>query len=197
MISSSVISNPTPVIPGQLSKQESAFSVLLSVLLIACGLLAILLPIEMSFGVVIVLAWLLMISGAIQFIHAFRSTGVGHGLWKVLVALVYFAAGLYCRLNLKSGIAALTLALIVFFVAQGLIDIFAYFRIGKSDASGWLLMDGVITLILGLLIWRHWPSGSLWAVGLLVGINMTTTGTTRLMLTFAARRARKSAGQNA
>jgi uncharacterized membrane protein HdeD (DUF308 family) len=177
----------------KVAKQISGFSIVLSILLIVCGFLAILLPIEMSFGVVVVVSWLLMISGVVQFIHAFRCVGVGDTVWKAIVAVLYFVAGLYLRFNLGLGVAALTLALIVFFVAQGLIDILVYLRTRKRGASSWLLLDGVITLILGLMIWRHWPSGSLWVVGLLVGINMITTGTTRLMLTVAVRRAIKAA----
>jgi uncharacterized membrane protein HdeD (DUF308 family) len=76
-------------------------------------------------------------------------------------------------------------------------DIFVYLATRKSGVSGWLLLDGVITLILGLMIWRHWPSGSLWVIGLLVGINMIMTGTTRLMLSVAVRRAMKAAAQGA
>jgi uncharacterized membrane protein HdeD (DUF308 family) len=62
------------------AKQVSRFSIGLSVLLIVCGFLAILLPMEMSFGVVVVISWLLMISGVVQFVHAFRCAGIGHTL---------------------------------------------------------------------------------------------------------------------
>jgi uncharacterized membrane protein HdeD (DUF308 family) len=179
------------------SKRVSGFSIILSILLIICGFLAILLPIEMSFGVVVVIAWLLMISGVVHFVHAIRCKGIGDGLWKGLVAVIYFLTGLYFRLNLGIGIAALTLALIAFFVAHGIIEIFGYFRSRKSGASGWLLVNGIITLILGLMIYRHWPSGSMWVIGTLVGISMIITGTTRLMLTIAIRAARKAIVQPA
>jgi uncharacterized membrane protein HdeD (DUF308 family) len=49
-------------------------------------------------------------------------------------------------------------------------------------------MDGIVTLILGLLVWRQWPSSSLWVIGTLVGISMIFTGATRLMISLAARR---------
>jgi uncharacterized membrane protein HdeD (DUF308 family) len=175
------------------AKRASGFSIFLSILLIVCGLLAILLPIEMSIGVVIVIAWLLMISGIFQVIHAFRSSGVGHILWKIVVALVYFATGLFLYMRPGIGIATLTFVIIVFLLAEGVLDILFYFRTRKIGASGWVLFDGIVTLILGLMIWRHWPSGSLWVIGFLVGINMIMTGTTRLMLSLAVRRALKTA----
>lgn len=118
MVSSSAIANPAPTIRSQLSQHGSGLSIVLSVLLIACGFLAILLPIEMSFGVALGVAWLLMISGVVQFTHArLQRCWV---LWKILVAIVFFGTGLYLRLNLGREIAALTLVLIAFFVAPGI-----------------------------------------------------------------------------
>jgi uncharacterized membrane protein HdeD (DUF308 family) len=181
----------------KLTKRVSGFSIVLSILLIVCGFLAILLPIEMSFGVVIVIAWLLMIGGVLQFINAIRGRTAGNRVWTAIIAVIYFIMGLFLRLNLGIGVVALTMALIGFFVAQGVIDIVVYFRTRNNGASGWLLFEGVITLILGLMIWRHWPSGSLWVIGTLVGINMIMTGTTRLMLALAVRRATRVIGQTA
>ena len=163
-------------------------SIFLSILLIVCGFLAILLPVEMSLGVVIVISWLLMLGSVMQFIHVFRCRGIGQAIWKAVIALLYLVTGVYLRLNPGVGLVTLTVVLIAFFVMQGLIDIFTYLSVRKRRASGWLLLEGVITLVLGLMIWRHWPSSSLWVIGTLVGINMIVTGTTRLMLTIALRR---------
>jgi uncharacterized membrane protein HdeD (DUF308 family) len=54
--------------------------------------------------------------------------------------------------------------------------------------SGWLLVDGIVTLILAIMIWRAWPSSSLWAIGTLVGISMVFSGCARLTISLAARR---------
>jgi uncharacterized membrane protein HdeD (DUF308 family) len=187
MSSSPAVPDGTPGALGKLAKRVSGFSIVLSILLIICGFLAILLPIEMSFGVVIVIAWLLMISGVVQVIHAIRGKTAGSRVWTAIIGVIHFIMGLFLRLDLGIGVAALTLALIGFFVVQGVIDIVVYFRTRKAGASGWLLFEGVITLILGLMIWRHWPSSSLWVIGTLVGINMIMTGMTRLMLALAIR----------
>jgi uncharacterized membrane protein HdeD (DUF308 family) len=177
------------------SNRVSAFSIVLSVLLIVCGFVAIMLPAEMSVGVVIVLSWALMISGVMQFIHVFRCKGIGDGIWKALIALLFLATGLYLRFNLGVGIVTLTLALIAFFVAQGVVDIVTYFRTRRSRASGWLLFEGLLNFLLGVLIWRHWPSSSLWVIGTLAGINMIIIGITRLMMTIAVRRAMNTVAQ--
>jgi uncharacterized membrane protein HdeD (DUF308 family) len=197
MSSSPTVPDRSPDPLGRLARRVSGFSIVLSILLIVCGFLAILLPIEMSIGVVIVISWLLMIGGVIQFINAIRGRTAGSRFWTGVIAIIHFGMGLFFRLDPGIGLAALTLALIAFFIAQGVIGIVAWFRTRESGASGWLLFESAITLLLGLMIWRHWPSGSLWVIGTLVGINMIMTGTTRLMLALAVRQASKTIGQSA
>jgi uncharacterized membrane protein HdeD (DUF308 family) len=170
----------------------SGTSTVWAILLIVFGFLAISLPLATSFGVVVVIAWLIVFSGTFQFIHAFRSQGAGSILWKVLVAILYLIVGIYFLMNPAIGVAGFTLALALFFVAEGVMDFVAYFQNLNAGGSGWILMNGVVTLILGLLVWRQWPSSSLWVIGTLVGISMIMTGTARLMITLAARRVENS-----
>ena len=171
-----------------LSKLGSGTSIVWAILLIVFGFLAIALPFATSWGVVVVIAWLIIFSGGFQFIHAFQSQGVGHILWKLLVAILYVIVGIYFLLHPLMGVAAFTFALAVFFVVEGVFDLVAYFQARNAAGSGWILFDGIVTLILGLLVWRQWPSSSLWVIGTLVGISMIMTGTTRLMMGLSARR---------
>ena len=82
----------------------------------------------------------------------------------------------------------LTLLLVVFFVVEALWKIFAYFN--YRPATGWLavLVSGVLTLVLGVLIWIQWPVSGLWAVGVLVGVDLVTTGISLLALFATIRR---------
>jgi uncharacterized membrane protein HdeD (DUF308 family) len=171
-----------------LSNLGSGKSIVWAILLIVFGFLAIALPFATSWGVVVVVAWLIVFSGGFQFIHAFQSKGVGSILWKLLVAVLYLIVGLYFLLHPLIGVAAFTFALAIFFVVEGVFDLVAYFQGRHVPGSGWILFDGIITLLLGLLVWRQWPSSSLWVIGTLVGISMIMTGTTRLMLGMAAKR---------
>jgi uncharacterized membrane protein HdeD (DUF308 family) len=171
-----------------LSNPGSGMSIVWAILLIVFGFLAIAIPFATSWGVVLVIAWLIVFSGVFQFIHAFQSKGVGHILWKLLVAVLYLIAGCYFLLHPVLGVAAFTLVLAIFFVVEGVFDLVAYFPTRAIPGSGWILFDGIVTLVLGLLVWRQWPSSSLWVMGTLVGISMIFTGMTRLMLSLAVRR---------
>jgi uncharacterized membrane protein HdeD (DUF308 family) len=75
--------------------------------------------------------------------------------------------------------------LAMFLFAEGVADGVAYFSPRKSGNSPWLLVDGIITLVLGFMIWDRWPSSSLWFIGTLVGVSMVMTGATRLMMTLS------------
>src|SRR5215469_9595187 len=169
-------------------RSPSRPSIPLAVLLILCGMAALALPIVSSWSVVLVIAWLIISSGVIQLVHAFRSKGVGTILWKIVVALLYLVVGGYLLFHPLLGAAALTLMLAVFFVVEGAMDLVTYVRIRRVPGAGWIFFDGIVTLILGVLVWRHWPSSSLWVIGALVGISLISTGVTRLMIGLAARR---------
>ena len=178
------------MVQDRLATLGSGGSIVWAILLIVFGFLAIALPLGTSLGVVLIVAWLIILSGGFQFIHAFQSQGAGSIAWKLLVAVVYLIAGIYFLTHPLMGLASFTLALAFFFVAEGVMDLIAYFQNRSAEGSGWILFDGIVTLILGILVWRHWPSTSGWVIGTLVGISMLMTGTTRLMLSLAARRLR-------
>src|ERR1019366_2323429 len=100
---------------AKLPNLGSATSIVWAILLIVFGFLAISLPLATSFGVVVVIAWLIVFSGGFQFIHAFQSKDAGSILWKVLVATLYLIVGIYFLMNPVIGVAGFTLVLAIFF----------------------------------------------------------------------------------
>src|SRR5215472_1514542 len=145
-------------IAATFSKKALRWSTFWAILTIVVGLFALALPLEASFGVVVVIGWLLIFSCVFQLLHAFQSKDIGSILWKLLIAGCYFCAGFYFLTHPVLGIATLTLGLAILFLAEGIADLITYFKKRKSVGSSWILLDGVVTLLLGLLIWRHWPS---------------------------------------
>src|SRR5215469_477714 len=163
-------------------------SILWPVIMIVVGLLALSLPVASSIGVARLLGWLMVFDAGFQLIHSFRSEGVGHVVWKVLVALIYLVAGIYFLVHPFLAVAVVTLALAIFFLIEGLVSVFSYFATRKAGASFWILANGIISIILAAMIWRHWPNGSLWVLGVLVGVGLLMTWISRLMIALAIRR---------
>jgi uncharacterized membrane protein HdeD (DUF308 family) len=86
-----------------------------------------------------------------------------------------------------AGLQSLTLALAIYLFAEGVLELILSRLLRALPGSTWLLLDGVITLVLAILIWRAWPSSSEWVIGTLVGISMLFSGISRLFLCLAAR----------
>jgi uncharacterized membrane protein HdeD (DUF308 family) len=163
-------------------RQGFKSSILFAVLLVVLGILAISLPVLASIGVARVLSWLILIEGIVQLVYAFKSEGVGRKIWKLLVSILYIAVGGYLLVHPLIGLASLTLLLAIFFFVEGITDIGTFLWTRKTHGSGWLLLHGIVTMLLGVMIWKHWPVSSLWALGTLVGISMLLTGMTRIMM---------------
>jgi uncharacterized membrane protein HdeD (DUF308 family) len=84
----------------------------------------------------------------------------------------------------------------IFFCAIGVADIIAWFSTRKSGGSGWMLLNGIVTLVLGFMVWNRWPATSLWFIGTLVGISLFMAGMSRLMMALTLRKLLKDPGSS-
>ncbi len=173
----------------EIVRHASTWSIVWGVLLIVFGMLAVGSPFIAALAVNVVIAWLIVLAGAVHLIVAFHAHGTGSLIWKLLVGLAYLFFGAYLIMHPVLGVASLTLVLASLFLIEGVLDIVLFFRMRSVQGSSWVLVDGVITLLLGLMIYLRWPSSSVWAIGTLVGVSMIISGVTRVMLSLAVRKA--------
>ncbi len=174
--------------PVGFAKKLSGWYIAAAVLFIVFGIFAIIEPAVAGLGVTLLVGWLLVFGGVMHLITAFRGGGAKQVLSQVLIGILYLVCGIYFLMHPLLGISALTLFLSAVFLAEGVLELVAYFRMKNEAASGWLLLNGIVTLLLGGLIWFQWPSSSIWAIGILVGVNLLMTGSTRLMFGLAVRK---------
>jgi uncharacterized membrane protein HdeD (DUF308 family) len=175
--------------PVDTVRHASTWSIVWGVLLIICGILAVALPFMAAVAVSVVVAWLIVFAGIVHLILAFHAHSAGSVIWKLLVGLAYLIFGGYLIVHPVLGVASLTLLLGCLFLIEGILNIVLFFKMRSLRGSSWVLVDGIVTLILGLMIYLQWPSSSLWAIGTLVGISMIISGVTRVMLSTAVRKA--------
>lgn len=166
----------------------STWSIVLSVLMIAAGVLAICVPLVAGVAVTALVSWLLIISGLLHLAFAWRAGRASGVVWEILLGVVYGAIGLYLLARPVAGLASLTLAVAFYLLIEGILEFVLSFQLRPAPGSGWLLFDGVVTLVLAAMIWSTWPTSAVWVVGTLVGISMFFSGITRLMLSMAVRR---------
>jgi uncharacterized membrane protein HdeD (DUF308 family) len=175
--------------PVEMVKRGSTVSVLWGVLLIVFGMMAVGSPYLAAVAVNIVIAWLIVLAGIVHLMLAFRAHGAGSVIWKALVGIAYLCFGGYLILHPVLGVASLTLLLATLFLVEGVLDIVLYVKMRPIHGSSWVLIDGIVTLLLGGMIYMQWPSSSLWAIGTLVGISMIISGLARVMMSLAVHKA--------
>jgi uncharacterized membrane protein HdeD (DUF308 family) len=168
--------------------KAATWSIVLSVLMIVAGVLAVCVPVIAGVAVTAVVGWLLIFSGMLHLAFAWRAGRAGAVLWEILLGLVYGGIGFYLVAKPIAGLASLTLAIAAYLLIEGVLEFILSLQLRPAPGSGWLLADGIITLVLAAMIWSTWPSNAGWVVGTLVGISMFFSGITRLMLSLAVRR---------
>ncbi|HUJ94816.1 MAG TPA: HdeD family acid-resistance protein [Terriglobales bacterium] len=169
-------------------RQGAGWSIVWGVLLVVCGLLAIASPGIASIAVTVAIAWILIFAGVVHMVLAFSAHKASGFFWKFLVGVAYVFFGGYLLWHPLLAVASLTLVLASLFLVEGVLDILLYAKIRSQSGSGWVLVDAIATLLLGGLIYVHWPSSSAWALGTLVGVSMLISGITRIMLSQAVRK---------
>lgn len=176
---------PSPVMRA--AGRFTGWYIVAAILFILLGLFAIVEPTLAGLGVAILVGWLLILGGISHFIAAFDGGGARRVIFHILAGIVYAIGGLYLLTHPLMGLSTLTLFVAAMIVAVGVFEIIAYIRHRGEAASVWMLINGIVAILLGGLIWFHWPSSSVWAIGILVGVNLLMTGFSRLMLGLAGR----------
>lgn len=173
-------------------KDTVGISIGWAIVMIVLGFVAVLLPFAAGIGVSIVVSWIIAFGGVAYLVYAFMARGTGAFLWRLLIGAIYVLGGGYLAFHPGLALESLTLAVAVIFFLEGIIEILAFFQHRAASGSGWILFDAVVTLLLAYLIWRPWPSSSLWAIGTLVGANLIFRGFTWLMYSSSVRRTLKA-----
>jgi uncharacterized membrane protein HdeD (DUF308 family) len=174
-------------------KKASGWSIALGILMIVAGILAIADSMVAGVVVVIFVGWMAIFNGALQIVYGFRAHGGGRMILEILLGLLYIVAGCYILYHPAGGLLALTLIIASFLLVYGVFAIVLAFQLRPHQGWGWVLFDAIITLLLGCLIWAHWPANSEWVVGTLLGISFIVSGVSRLMLSLAVRRVASAA----
>lgn len=145
-------------------------------LLVLAGAAALALPFVASLAVETVVGWVFVLAGVSQVVYALRAKGWGGFAGQLLIGVVFVVGGITLITNPVAGLISLTLVIIATFVASGILQILLGFRLRPLDGWGWFTLLGVLSLLVGLLIWNRLPSSAGWSLGLLVGIDFIATG---------------------
>jgi uncharacterized membrane protein HdeD (DUF308 family) len=160
----------------EMIKKEAKTAKWVGILLLIAGFLALVAPFAAGLSITFIIGVLLLISGAAQLLLVFRAGSFGEGLWLVLLGLLSLIAGGYMLFQPLSALASLTLFLAAYFIVSGVIETVGAFGAKPAQGWGWLLFGGIVSILLGVMIWRQFPVSGAWAIGTLVGVRMMMSG---------------------
>lgn len=153
----------------------------LGIALVVIGALCIIHPFVASLATVVFLGFLLLAAGIAQIVSSFWAGKWSGMLMHLLIGALYAIVGFMIIGEPEANMILLTKVLAIFLIVVGVFDILSSL-IQRFHGWGWVLLNGGITLLLGLMINRQWPASALWVFGLFVGIEMIFNGWAWIML---------------
>ncbi|MFZ1108739.1 MAG: HdeD family acid-resistance protein [Rhodomicrobium sp.] len=161
------------------------------VLLVILGVLAILAPVAATIATDILIGWLLLIAGLCGIFAVFAARNIASFLWSLIPGVLSTAVGAMLLLKPIEGAVSLTVLLTAFFITEGVFQTVASiaYRNAMGRSWGWVLASGIADLILAAIIIMGWPVSAVWVLGLLVGVNLITSGWAIVMAALAGRNA--------
>jgi uncharacterized membrane protein HdeD (DUF308 family) len=187
------MSIPTPNSPGLLSiegleglRKNWWLMLLFGIVLVLLGSFAIVASQIATLTTVIVFGWVLLIGSVFQMVEAFTTRRLGGFVLSILVSILYFVLGLFTIRHPGAAAAGLTLVVAAALMIGGALRIVISIA-DRFHNWAWVLLNGVITLVLGIMIYNRWPGDTEWVIGLFVGIEMIFCGWAWVMLSLAIR----------
>ncbi len=165
---------------------------LLGILLIVVGIMAIGAAFIATLATVMIFGWLIVAGGVMQTVNAFLARSWRGFFVYLLAGILHLVVGILMIEHPVRAAAALTLLIAAIFFVGGILRV-SYALVDRFPGWGWMLLNGAITFVLGVMIWREWPESSLWVIGLFVGIDLILNGWSWVMLALILRAVRSRA----
>ncbi len=163
----------------------------IGLLALLLGIIAVAFPTGIGKFTTVVIGVFLILGGIFRLSFAIVSFSMGSMILRYLYAILMIVAGIWIIANPEMGLTALTMVMAVYFIVDGMTEIVYSFSLMPLGGGAYMLLSGIIGLILGGLIFFHWPESSNYALGIYLGIKLIIDGA---MLSLTAYTVRKSAG---
>lgn len=141
-----------------------------------------------TLATVTVFGTFLVVGGAFQLVNAITCRSWRGFLIHLLTGVLYTVVGMIMISHPVKAAIGLTLMLAAVFICGGIVRI-VIAMVERFHGWTWLMVNGFISLFLGILIWRHFPEDSFWVIGLFVGIDLIFSGWSWIFLALNIRKA--------
>jgi uncharacterized membrane protein HdeD (DUF308 family) len=167
----------------------------MGILTVIVGIIALGSPFASGVVLTYMIGFLLIGGGITRGIYAFKAGSLGKGILMLAFGAVTIIAGFVVVANPVLGLATLTIILFAYFLVEGITGIILAFQLKPQQGWGVMLINGVVSLLLAVMVYRNWPVSAVWLPGVLVGINLLFSGITMLAIGSTARDLRNAASE--
>jgi uncharacterized membrane protein HdeD (DUF308 family) len=150
------------------------------------GIIAMAMPLAVGAGVALVIGIVVLLAGVSRLWWGFKAEG-GQRVFLLVVGVLTTLCGVVMLANPVITAGVLTILLAIYFIADGIFEILGSFSMRPSQGWGWLLFAGIVSLLLGIMIWRQFPLSGLVAIGVLLGIKLIIAGLLMITVGSAAK----------
>lgn len=164
---------------------------MLGIAMIVLGTICVVDPLIPSLASVVVLGFMLIAAGISQVVSSFWAGKWSGMLFHMLIGVLYAVVGFMIIDSPVFNMMMLTWVIAIFLIVSGVFRIAAALAVRFQD-WGWALLNGGVTLLLGIIIKRQMPEAALWVIGLFIGIELIFNGWAWVMLALGLRAAAKA-----
>jgi len=162
--------------PADLVRKGGTRMTTWGILTMALGVFAMFTPMLTGFSILLLLGILVMAAGLMRMLWAFKAGSVGRGVLMLVLGLLTLAVGLLLVVNPVFAAVSVTILLTIYLVVDGAAELVAGFQLRPAAGWGWLTFGGIVSILLGVMIWRQAPLAGVWAIGLFLGIKLFFVG---------------------
>lgn len=170
-------------------QRASRWVMILGIVMIIAGVLAVFAPAPAALAASLFFAAMFIVGGAAEIAHAIATRTHDGFAWKLLSGIAMVVLGVLFAVFPVAGIASLALLVGALLLANGVFSVMLAVRIRPKQGWGWILFDGVLSIVLAAMIAIGWPTTSIPIIGLLTGFVLISGGVWRIMLARALRSA--------
>jgi uncharacterized membrane protein HdeD (DUF308 family) len=157
--------------------------------MVLAGLLALVFPAFASTGLLVLLGWLLIISGAVQVVSLFGATQVPYFWLQLISVALEVLVGYLLISNPAAGLEAITFLMLVLFLVGGLTRVVFALMIRPMADWIWVLLSGLVAILCALILFASLPQAATWLLGFLLGLELVAIGGAQLLLAWRVRTA--------
>ena len=177
--------NATPIQLRQGSaKAASTFLFVEGALLMLFGLAALCFPAFAGIATAVLFGWILIVSGIAGLIGAFSARPHVQFWWSLVSSLIAIAAGLLVAFHPFVGAMALVVVIAAWLVFDGVSSLMIALELRRKQrrAWGWLIASALFDWVLAAALLFLSPIAGLFAVGMIIGIDLVFGGVALLMV---------------